>query len=404
MTVEGALDWRDRQVSATEAVSTIRRGDKVFIGSACATPHSLVEALEQLKRPGVTLVHFLTSRVAASDPPQTSYRHRVFYVGSDELSLRESGRNVEYLRLSLPDVPRLFQNGRIPLDVAMVQVAPPDPDDTCSLGISVDVTKAAALAARTVIEEDVETRFLQKLTSLTDSVAQYLCSVDYDQEMAFAAVVGPPEHERIVAASCYYLSPATGLAEVGLHGRPGLAGRGPRDDPTFGPGRVRPSARCSRLDGGRDDRQFANDARLRTRQALAHLKDIRWDRGADDAPLNRSMAVLAVERHLLFQLTSICARRPEPRKARIPGLSGVHHKGAKGAAMERFQQSDPRTTRRLLCLKRQSPGRISRRLHRATSSSAEFSEPLEMRSGGVAHSHHRCPSPANPGPMTRCRC
>jgi len=153
MTVEGALDWRDRQVSATEAVSAIRPGDKVFIGSACATPHSLVEALEQAKRPGVTLVHFLTSRVAASGPPQTSYRHRVFYVGSDELSLRESGRNVEYLPLSLADVPRLFQSGQIPLDVAMVQVAPPGPDDTCSLGISVDVTRAAALAARTVIAE-----------------------------------------------------------------------------------------------------------------------------------------------------------------------------------------------------------------------------------------------------------
>jgi RimJ/RimL family protein N-acetyltransferase len=60
---------------------------------------------------------------------------------------------VEYLPLSLADVPRLFENGQLPLDVAMVQVAPPDPDGTCSLGISVDVTKAAALAARTVIAE-----------------------------------------------------------------------------------------------------------------------------------------------------------------------------------------------------------------------------------------------------------
>jgi acyl-CoA hydrolase/RimJ/RimL family protein N-acetyltransferase len=152
MTVEGALDWRDRQVSATEAASVVRPGDKVFIGSACAAPHSLVEALEELKRPGVTLVHFLTSRVAASTPPRTSYRHRVFYVGSEERALRESG-HLEYLPLSLADVPRLFENGQIPLDVAMVQVAPPDPDGTCSLGISVDVTKAAALAARTVIAE-----------------------------------------------------------------------------------------------------------------------------------------------------------------------------------------------------------------------------------------------------------
>jgi acyl-CoA hydrolase/RimJ/RimL family protein N-acetyltransferase len=153
MSVGAALDWRDRRFSAAEAVSVVRPGDVVFIGSACATPWSLVEALEQLKRPGVTLVHFLTSRVAGSDPPRTNYRHRVFYVGSEELSLHESGRNVEYLPLSLADVPRLFQNGQISLDVAMIQVAPPDPDGTCSLGISVDVTKAAALAAGTVIAE-----------------------------------------------------------------------------------------------------------------------------------------------------------------------------------------------------------------------------------------------------------
>jgi acyl-CoA hydrolase len=48
-------------------------------------------------------------------------------------------------------------------------------------------------------EEDRETRFLHKLKSLTDSAAQYLCSVDYEQDMAFAAVVGPSAHERIGA-------------------------------------------------------------------------------------------------------------------------------------------------------------------------------------------------------------
>ena len=158
MSVEAAVDWRDRQVSAAEAVSAVRPGDRVFVGSACATPRTLVDALEQFSRSGVVLVHFLTDRVGTGDPPHTNYRHRVFYVGRDVRALRdvravrESGL-VEYVPLSLGDVPRLFHNGQIPLDVAMVQVAPPDPDGTCSLGISVDVTKAAALAARTVIAE-----------------------------------------------------------------------------------------------------------------------------------------------------------------------------------------------------------------------------------------------------------
>jgi acyl-CoA hydrolase/GNAT superfamily N-acetyltransferase len=152
MSVGSASDWRDRVVSPEEAVSVVRPGDKVFIGSACATPRSLVGALERLGRPGVVLVHFLTDGVGIGDPPRTRYRHRVFYVGRDVRALGESGW-VDYLPLSLADVPALFGNGQIPLDVTLIQVAPPDPDGTCSLGISVDVTKAAALAARTVIAE-----------------------------------------------------------------------------------------------------------------------------------------------------------------------------------------------------------------------------------------------------------
>ena len=152
MSVEGVSDWRDRQVSASEAVSLVQAGDKVFVGSACATPRALVRALEELARPGVELVHFLTNQAGAGDAPHTNYRHRVFYVGTDDRALLESSQ-VEYLPLSLADAPRLFADGQLPLDVAIVQVAPPDEDGTCSLGISVDVTKSAALAARTVIAE-----------------------------------------------------------------------------------------------------------------------------------------------------------------------------------------------------------------------------------------------------------
>jgi RimJ/RimL family protein N-acetyltransferase len=75
-------------------------------------------------------------------------------------------------------------------------------------------------------DEDVQTRFFQKLNSLTDRAAQHLCNVDYEGEMAFAAVVGSPAHERIVAASCYYLDPASGLAEVAYMVDPDWQGSG----------------------------------------------------------------------------------------------------------------------------------------------------------------------------------
>jgi acyl-CoA hydrolase/GNAT superfamily N-acetyltransferase len=144
-------DWQGRANSAVQAVSSIRPGDRVFVGTACATPRALVDALEQLEKPpaGVVMTHFLTDRVGSGD---TRYRHRVFYVGRDLRGLREPTK-LEYLPLSLADVPALLSSGRMPIDVALIQVAPPDGDGMCSLGISVDVTRAAALAARRVIAE-----------------------------------------------------------------------------------------------------------------------------------------------------------------------------------------------------------------------------------------------------------
>jgi acyl-CoA hydrolase len=146
--------WQLRRTTAADAVAAVRPGDRVFVGSACATPRVLLEALEQraARCPGVTLVHFLTDRVGVGDPPRTYFRHRVFYVGTDVRDLLPSGL-VDYVPVSLADVPAMFRRGLLPLDVALVQVAPPDKDGMCSLGVSVDITLAAVEAARTVIAE-----------------------------------------------------------------------------------------------------------------------------------------------------------------------------------------------------------------------------------------------------------
>src|ERR671920_1940650 len=113
-----------------------------------------VGALESRRpRPAdVVLHHFLTDGVAPGDPPSSGYRHRVFYVGSDVRALMGSAP-VDYVPLSLAEIPKLLESGRLELDVAMIQVAPPDRDGRCSLGVSVDVTRAAALPARRIIAE-----------------------------------------------------------------------------------------------------------------------------------------------------------------------------------------------------------------------------------------------------------
>ena len=143
-----------KALTAEEAVRLIQPGQRVYVGTACATPRALLRALEELPvpTPGVTLVHALTDRVGIDDPPRTAYRHRVFYAGRDVRDLAAGGQ-VDYVPVSLADVPRMFTDGHLPLDVALVQVAPPDAEGSYSLGVSVDITRAAVLAATTVIAE-----------------------------------------------------------------------------------------------------------------------------------------------------------------------------------------------------------------------------------------------------------
>lgn len=149
---ESSIDWRDRVVTREQAIECVRPGDRVFIGSACATPRTLLRALEARSPPadGVQLLHFLTSGGLANEGSQL--RHRIFYVGTEDRSLVATGQ-AEYVPVSLAEVPGLMRSGRLQVDVALVQVSPPDDDGMCSLGVSVDVTKQAVATARVVVAE-----------------------------------------------------------------------------------------------------------------------------------------------------------------------------------------------------------------------------------------------------------
>jgi acyl-CoA hydrolase/RimJ/RimL family protein N-acetyltransferase len=150
------MTWCERAVAPDRAVRGIRHGDRVFVGSACATPRTLLRALEALASPpaGVQLVHFLTDgAVLESDGHAgSSFRHCAYYLGRDMLRLSLSD-GVDYIPMSLSEVPRLLQNHRLTFDVALVQASPPDDAGMCSLGVSVDITRAAVLSARRVIAE-----------------------------------------------------------------------------------------------------------------------------------------------------------------------------------------------------------------------------------------------------------
>lgn len=155
--------WPDRylqkKMSADQAIAMIRSGQRVFIGSGCGEPQHLVQVLtaHANRFSGLEIVRLLGQETAsltaiADRTKDTSLNIRSIYLGSSRAeSIAQQKRFITPMNMS--DVPGLFISRKMPLNVALIQVSPPDDFGWMSLGISVDVTMAAARSADLVIAQ-----------------------------------------------------------------------------------------------------------------------------------------------------------------------------------------------------------------------------------------------------------
>ena len=140
----------------TEAVSIIKSGEAVFIHTAGATPQCLVKALsrrgDELK--DVTIYEMHTEGVAPyiEEQYRDVFNVKAFFVGSNIRKAIHDG-HADYIPSFFSEVPMMFRAGVLPVDVALIQVSPPDKHGYCSLGISVETTKAAVDVAKKVIAQ-----------------------------------------------------------------------------------------------------------------------------------------------------------------------------------------------------------------------------------------------------------
>jgi len=143
-------------VSAEEAVAAVQSGNRVFIHSVAAAPRRLVDALTARSRSlrVVEIVQLHTEGEAPYALPEMAHSFRVntVFVGPNVRRAVQDGR-ADYLPVFLSEVPKLFRSGLLPLDVALVQVSPPDRHGFCSLGVSVDASRAAVQTARVVVAQ-----------------------------------------------------------------------------------------------------------------------------------------------------------------------------------------------------------------------------------------------------------
>lgn len=177
--------YRDRLCSAAAAVQPIASGAKVYLGSGCATPHGLVQALvdRASELQDVELIHHLT----LGDVPYLAadmaghFRCSDCFVGANTRDAINEGR-ADYVPVHLHEMPRLFRRGVIPLDAALVVVSPPDEHGFCSFGIEVGVTKPAALSARRIVAE-VNRRMPRTLGDSFIHVSKIDAFVEVDRDL-----------------------------------------------------------------------------------------------------------------------------------------------------------------------------------------------------------------------------
>lgn len=148
--------YREHLMTASDAISDIHAGERIFVGSNAAQPQALVDALtESTTNPGHNeIVHIMTLGAAPSSDARfrDKFRHNAFFIGANVRDAVNEGR-ADYTPIFLSELPALFRNGQLPLGCALVMVSPPDAHGYCSLGVSVDVVKSAVDSARRVVAE-----------------------------------------------------------------------------------------------------------------------------------------------------------------------------------------------------------------------------------------------------------
>jgi acyl-CoA hydrolase len=145
-----------KTTTAVDAIHSIGRGKTIFIGTGCGEPQALVMALiEESENFGDNeIMQTLSLGLMPYNEERFTDRFRLnaFFIGPSVRYAVNDGR-ADYTPVNLSQIGRMFDSGKISIDVALIQVTPPDANGDCSLGVSVDITKSAAENADMVIAQ-----------------------------------------------------------------------------------------------------------------------------------------------------------------------------------------------------------------------------------------------------------
>lgn len=154
-------EWRqklpgDKTVTTEAALASINNGCRVFLGTGCGEPQHLIHAMVADRATQDVIIYQMYSHTLAQYVNDSAFLERfslkLFFISEPMRKAAFEGK-IDYLPTYLSQIPKLFASSRIGLDVALIQVSPPDEFGYCSLGVSVDITRSAVENAKQVIAQ-----------------------------------------------------------------------------------------------------------------------------------------------------------------------------------------------------------------------------------------------------------
>jgi acetyl-CoA hydrolase len=154
------MNWEEinrRKVTDVDsALASIRSDSRVYLGGGSGVPKELIQGLTRRAASlrNVELTHILTFAEApyAELQYQDAFRVNALFIGPNVRKAVQKG-HADFTPVFLSEIPNLFQNGPLPLDIALISLSPPDEHGFCSFGVEVGTTKPAAESARVIIAE-----------------------------------------------------------------------------------------------------------------------------------------------------------------------------------------------------------------------------------------------------------
>lgn len=216
------MNWKDlyksKLTTAGEAVKHIKSGNRVVFGHAVGEPKNLVDAMVEnyQQYENVEIVHMVAMGKGEYTKPEMAphFRHNAIFVGGCTREAIADGRG-DYTPVFFHEVPKLFKEEILPVDVALIQVSTPDEHGYCSLGLSVDYTKAAVEKAKVVMAEVND----QMPRTYGDTFV-HVSEIDYLVETSNPIVELPPPRigdvEKAIGENCASLIEDGSTLQLGI--------------------------------------------------------------------------------------------------------------------------------------------------------------------------------------------